>query len=315
MPALIVCALLMGVPTQSPAPKLKVIPYGYGKWMATHTGATTHGDYSAVRPGLLFSYGDWKFITLYDLGHKRAGRTNNQLLDAWFLWTPKGKALKRLEFLQGHVPAGWEARTSASWIHTVNRTLVISRLIHSTYDTMLWTEWENPWVDGGIFGVGLFNGTGLNSHDNDDQKDLMVGLRAPVGDVTLELTRYMGHGKSDLHFTEAMAHWQRGDWWINGEWWRGLRGGTHHRGGYILVRKRVHGHWWTSNRWERWTWDDGVCSRGHWNRTTLGVSYEADKCWRGLINYEIYSGDGAPDDQLLAEVQFRWYPWTHKKKK
>jgi len=312
VPALVACALLLCSHAQGD-PKLTVTPYGYGKLMVTHVGDTTKGDYSAMRPGLLFKYGDWQFITLYDIGHRARG-TYDQLLDAWLCYTPKGKALKRLEFLQGHIPGGWEARTSSAWIHTVNRSLVISRLITSTYDTFLWTEWENPLIEKGIVGVGVFNGAGMNNDDPDGSKDLMVGLRAPVDNWTLELTRYMGHGTSDLHFTEAMAQWAQEDWWLSAEYWRGHRAGTDHRGGYILARKNLGGKWWTSNRWERWSFDPVGGPDGHWDRTTLGVSYETEPGWRALLNYEIYNGDKAPKDQWMAELQFRWYPWTHKKK-
>jgi hypothetical protein len=293
--------------------EFEAIPYGYfklwttnrpsGTYKAPNTAAQT--TLEMVRPGVLLHYGDWRFVYL-----AHVGRSEVLTLDAWLCVTPKDKALRRLEFGQLHIPSGWESRTSGSWIHTMNRSLVVTAFARSTYDKGIWTEWDNPWIQGGYLGVGVMSGSGINSADPDSQKDFMLGAKAPYGPWTFELTRYWGQGVPAIHFLEGMAQYSRGPWWGTAEYWTGARNGKHYDGAYGLLRYNIDGNLWTSNRWEYLTTTPQSGPSTKQSRATLGLSYELPKSgWRAMMNYEIWSGDSAPKNFFGAELQWRWYPW------
>jgi hypothetical protein len=292
---------------------IQAVPYGYLKWWAVDDTNTRHAAIELFRPGVLLTYRDWSFIYLHDM------YPTEQMLDAWLLYTPKGQALQRLELGQMHLPSGWEARTPSSFIHTIRRTQVISKLAQSSYDTGVWTQWNTPWHKGYV-GFGITAGAGLNHNDPDGDRDYIVGTMYPSGDWKFEATRYLGGGVHQLHYTEAMAQWLNNDWMFYTEYWNGARDGNHYDGGYALLRKHLGGNWWTSDRWERLNFRPtgastgvatGTVTTGHTDRTTLGLSYEY-KCWRALANYDWWVGDNAPNNTLSFEMQFKWYPWTFK---
>jgi len=136
----------------------------------------------------------------------------------------------------------------------MNRSLVVTKFIGSTYDKGLWTQWQNPWVKGGYLGIGTFAGSGLDSADPDSQKDFMLGSKTPYKDWTFELTRYWGQGKPSMHFLEGMVQYQHGPWWGTAEYWTGGKHGKvygeDYDGAYALLRYNIDGNLWTSNRYE-----------------------------------------------------------------
>ncbi len=323
MPYALLTVLLLGssIPGKS---EFEAIPYGYFKLWTTNRPSGSFSKQPAtaaqstiemVRPGVLLHYGDWRFIYLSHLG-----RGDTATLDAFLLLTPQQKALKRLELGQMHIPAGWESRTSGSWIYTMSRSLVVSKFIGSTYDKGIWTEWDQPWVKGGYLGIGAFAGAGLDTADPDSQKDFMLGAKAPYKDWTFELTRYWGQGVLDLHFLEGMVQYQHGPWWGTAEYWTGGKHakvyGEDYDGAYALIRYNIDGNLWTSNRWEylHTVTPSGSADSTTQQRTTLGLSYELPNSgWRIMTNYELWSGDNAPKDFWGAELQWRWYPWLMKR--
>ncbi len=319
MPLALLGVLLLGSSVPA-ANEFEAIPYGYFKLWTTNRPSGSYVKQPAtaaqntiemVRPGVLLHYGDWRFVYLAHLG-----RGDTATLDAYLCLTPEDKALQRMELGQIHIPAGWESRTSASWIFTMNRSLVVTKFVGSTYDKGLWTQWTNPWVKGGYFGAGLFDGAGLDAADKDNNKDFMLGAKAPYKDWTFELTRYWGNGVTGIHFLEGMAQYQHGPWWGTAEYWTGGRHGKvygeDYDGAYALIRYNIAGNVWTSDRYEylRVVTPCGCAATTQQERTTLGLSYELPKSgWRLQTNYEIWSGDNAPNNFWGAELQWRWYPW------
>ena len=142
----------------------------------------------------------------------------------------------RLRFGQAKIPFGYELELSAADLWSGERSLLMDRLFPNQRDIGLQFQWPtgegNPVVD-----VGVFNGAGINTRDDNARKDWMARVRWPWAHGSASASYYNGAvGAGDDVMARSRlgvgADWTSGQWSALAEWIAGQDAGHHVSGWY-----------------------------------------------------------------------------------
>jgi hypothetical protein len=133
--------------------------------------------------------------TSYAICFRRDDSDKNVDLDDAYLDLSTGKT-SRLRAGQAKLPVGYEVLESPSDRYEPETTLAMDRLFPKSRDIgMQWqiqTRAQRP-----IFNLGVFNGTGINTVDDNDRKDVLASVQVPLKSGSIFLSDYQGRTSSD----------------------------------------------------------------------------------------------------------------------
>jgi hypothetical protein len=169
--------------------------------------------------------------------------TTTQLSTAYMDYTSR---LKRLRLGQAKVPWGYELETGATDLWTSERAYVMDELFPSQRDIGLQGSFRasdaygSPQID-----IGLFNGTGINTEDNNSRKNPMIRLKWPTSTGSVALSAYRGTDgegpsatRQDRYGIGAELGWPDGTEFV-GEYVRGKNLGADVEGWYAQVGRPI----------------------------------------------------------------------------
>lgn len=246
-----------------------------------------------------------------------------RLLDAKIMFrNAKGMILSAGQQI---IPFGLESRTSTSRLDTVNRSRVVEALAARGKDviknqngrdvgvlvTWLMKSKANSYrlkITGGVF-----NGSGINTGDLDQHKDLCARIHFYVeSGFSMGVSVYdgfMGSGDQNTAQERKRAgvdlELHLADWGWKGEWIRGMDGSIEREGGYFQLLRAFGNSWEGVIRFESYDPDKDV---GHDAREIylLGVNWHLKKCLRSQLNFESRLAGGKHNFAVYLQIQFNW---------
>lgn len=289
-------------------PSLRLNGYIQGRYTLTDEG--TH-DFSIKRARLVL-----KGEILENINYKLQldGVKSPILMDAQVEWSfiPKAK----LTFGQFKIPFSLENLTSSSSLDNVNRTQTVEELCPgqdigaSGRDIGITVSGKFSFVE---YSVGIFNGSGINRRDTNENKD-MVGrlVFRPVDSLSLGVSQYIGDQRpsaADPHVnrdrTGVEAFFSRGPAFIKGEYIfakdnLARRAGWYVRGGYSFIPEKLQAVVNYDSYDSDLDLDDDLIKV-----ITLGLNWYFSEKTKLQINFENHKDDlaGTTDNVLVAQFQ------------
>ncbi len=233
-------------------------------------------------------------------------QSSRMLMEAWAA-LPVADGWK-LTLGQQKVPFGYEALMSSSKVETTERSMMTLKGIDMQYE--LGAYLNKSGKDGSI-GIGVVNGSGQNTMDNNDVKDMAVRLVSTPGKAwSIGTSGYMGWKNTDRSPDNRLAaelQYKDKDWTLRSEIYEARRGDGIAKaepcGFYALAAKRINPAWEVVTRWDqydpnRWAASDNI------NEYTLGVNHYMKDNMLWQMNF-VHSNPaiGMKTDMLINNLQ------------
>lgn len=242
------------------------------------------------------------------------------LLDAMIGYTP----YRDMKFTVGqfYIPFGLENTTADSQLATINRSQTTELLVPGRDNGAQGRDNGIQWSGARVFGMeqcsrldyalGIFNGAGINSKDDNGRKDLAarVVYTPGIAGFTLGLSHYTGaRGTSELthRATGGELLGTYGAWRLRGEYIDATTGSVKKHGWYGLLARQITSAAQVVVRYDAISANAVAKSTAPTSSWTYGMNYAfgKDALTRWQLNYEQKreTNTQVRNDLLLAQLQ------------
>lgn len=307
-----------------PAPKIKIFGYIQPEYNYTFSDPSENTfAFRRARIGVRGRvYEDFSYYFMLEASPFIGGVGSAYLMDAFVTWDKYNWA--RISVGSFKQPFGLEVSTACNALTTIDRAIVSDQLVAPQRDYGVTVLGGNKYTKFG-YAVALMNGTGLNTKDNNNKKDI-------VGRATYKLFDFMTLGGSfrygypnndddtrttfggEVLFKFNNLHVQGEYIYDEGEYNRAAGGGCGSEP-MLLGKKRdgAYGMIWYDTKWdlqpvfkyEYFDQDTDIKDIGYSERMTFGVNYFFNDKIRLQVNYQanIETYLNVDNDKLLAQIQ------------